>query len=63
MTSTIIVAMIGVYIGRFLRFNSWDFWEDPITLMREVGTLLISNGSLWQISSVTRLAESNKYAQ
>lgn len=27
---------IGVYIGRFLRFNSWDILFDPLQLVRQV---------------------------
>lgn len=30
---------IGVYIGRFLRFNSWDILFDPLDLLRQVVAL------------------------
>lgn len=31
------VSAFGVYIGRYLRFNSWDVLSDPFGLMYEVG--------------------------
>ena len=31
------IAAFGVYLGRYLRFNSWDIVSDPIALFYEVG--------------------------
>jgi uncharacterized membrane protein len=32
----------GVYIGRYLRFNSWDVISDPVSLFGEVGTIIFN---------------------
>ena len=31
----------GIYIGRYLRFNSWDVITNPLQLIHEVGYLLV----------------------
>ena len=50
-----------MYIGRFLRFNSWDIWHDPLDLAREIWILLISNGRTWDIADANRLTESRLF--
>ena len=45
-TKLVIVAAIsscafGVYVGRFMRFNSWDVLTNPVTLLHNVGLKLL----------------------
>ena len=37
-----ILSSIGVYLGRFLRFNSWDIWQNPIEILRDSAKLLLA---------------------
>jgi len=32
---------VGIYVGRFLRFNSWDIISNPFALMSEVCNILV----------------------
>jgi uncharacterized membrane protein len=32
---------LGLYVGRYLRFNSWDIISNPFTLMREISNMLL----------------------
>lgn len=32
---------LGIYIGRFLRYNSWDVVADPLQLMRDIFHLIV----------------------
>lgn len=41
---------LGIYIGRFLRFNSWDIITDPFSLAAEIAYLIcnpVENGFAW----------------
>lgn len=40
----------GIYIGRFLRFNSWDVISSPVTLTSEIFDMILhplNNSSAW----------------
>jgi uncharacterized membrane protein len=44
------LAALGIFIGRYLRFNSWDILTDPFRLAGEITLLLIHplrNGYAW----------------
>ncbi len=32
---------LGVYVGRYLRFNSWDLLSDPFQLIRDIANILL----------------------
>ena len=34
--SAVILSSVGVYMGRFLRWNSWDLLQDPLPIAREM---------------------------
>ncbi|RFS22492.1 DUF1361 domain-containing protein [Chitinophaga silvatica] len=36
------LCSLGVYIGRYLRYNSWDVVKDPITLLSDVKGILLN---------------------
>ncbi len=37
-----VLSSIGVYLGRFLRFNSWDIWQNPIEVLSDSLKLLLA---------------------
>jgi uncharacterized membrane protein len=30
------LSSVGVYLGRFLRWNSWDVWQDPLLIAKDM---------------------------
>ncbi|MBE2223091.1 MAG: DUF1361 domain-containing protein [Anaerolineae bacterium] len=40
--TTAVLGGIGVYIGRFLRWNSWDVFTNPVTLLNDLAVNLLS---------------------
>lgn len=44
------LSAYGIYIGRFLRYNSWDVIADPFSLLGEIADMIIhpfENGYAW----------------
>lgn len=37
-----VLSSLGVYLGRFLRFNSWDIWKNPVEILRDSAKLLLA---------------------
>ncbi len=35
------LCALGIYIGRYLRFNSWDVIAEPVALISEIAQMLI----------------------
>jgi uncharacterized membrane protein len=47
------LSAFGIYIGRFLRFNSWDVITDPFSLLAEITNMIIhpfQNGYAWAMT-------------
>jgi uncharacterized membrane protein len=40
-----LITSLGVYIGRFERYNSWDIITDPVNLFRDVYGLFLNAGN------------------
>lgn len=59
---TLLVWIYGVYIGRFLRLNSWDLIDSPMLVMREIWNMTLSNGSSLIISESHRIVEATRYS-
>ncbi len=57
----LLISTIGVYMWRFLRFNSWDILHAPGNLVRETWILIASNGRTWNISDPNRALESQLF--
>lgn len=43
----------GIYLGRFLRFNSWDILQDPSSLVITVANIIIFPSTHWLAWTVT----------
>ena len=50
--TTAVLGGVGVYIGRFLRWNSWDVFANPLTLLNDLVTNLF-NPDLFLKATVT----------
>jgi len=47
---TIFLSAFGVYIGRFLRYNSWEILSDPLQLFKDILNMIIhpiENKDVW----------------
>lgn len=57
-----LISMLWVYIGRFLRLNSWDILLHPFHFLREIGYCIISNGNFLVIHDGSRLKENATFS-
>jgi len=49
----IFLSAFGIYLGRFVRFNSWDIITQPSTLLYEMGDRLLNpfgHPDTWQVT-------------
>jgi uncharacterized membrane protein len=53
--------VFGVFIGRFQRFNSWDIVHDPLSIIREIGSLLLHPNTRTIPEEAARWAEQAIY--
>ena len=44
------LAAFGVYLGRFLRWNSWDLFTQPLTLLKSVVHTLCTSPHSWGLT-------------
>lgn len=52
---TLGLSSFGVYIGRFLRWNSWDLLLNPTTLLRDLAAHLLVRSQFVETAAVTLL--------
>jgi uncharacterized membrane protein len=53
--ATLVLSSFGVYIGRFLRWNSWDVFLQPVHLLTDIGATLATPESLLKTAVITSL--------
>ncbi len=53
MVTVSLLTGFGIYLGRFLRWNSWDVLLNPLELLRDIGTRIVhplAHAETWFIS-------------
>ena len=51
----VFLCSFGIYLGRYLRFNSWDVLSNPNDLFDEIGNQLINSSIYTRVVGVTLL--------
>lgn len=59
---SLMLGIYGVYIGRFLRLNSWDLIDSPLMVLQEIWNMTITNGSSILITESQRVIEATRYS-
>ncbi|MEL7221911.1 MAG: DUF1361 domain-containing protein [Bacteroidota bacterium] len=52
LTSTLLLSGLGIYLGRVLRWNSWDIFTNPLGLLNDTSHLLFHPIQQWQAWSL-----------
>ena len=53
--SALALSSFGVYIGRFLRWNSWDVFVQPVTLLHDIAYSLVNPSLLLKTAVISLL--------
>ncbi len=53
--ATLMLSSFGVYIGRFLRWNSWDVFTNPHLLLTDIATTLLTPHLMWKTAVISTL--------
>jgi len=56
--TSIILSAFGVYIGRYMRWNSWDVITNPVSLFKELSHTIVhpfANIQVWGMTTVLSL--------
>lgn len=51
----VFLCSFGIYLGRYIRFNSWDVLSNPNDLFDEIGNQLINSSIYTRVVGVTLL--------
>jgi uncharacterized membrane protein len=52
------LSSYGIYLGRFLRWNSWDLMNEPFKLLNDIGEHIVNpseNASVWGMTIIMGL--------
>ena len=49
------LAGFGIYLGRYLRWNSWDVFTNPIALLRDIAPVFIAPTVYWRVWAMSML--------
>ena len=56
MLFAMLVSGYGIYIGRFLRYNSWDLFSDPFQILADTASRLAHPASYPRTYGITLMA-------
>ena len=48
----LILSSLGIYLGRFLRWNSWDAFLHPLEIIQSIFSISTHTESLWSVIAV-----------
>lgn len=56
MLAAMMLSGYGIYMGRFLRYNSWDLFSDPMQIMADTSCRFLHPGTYPRMYGVTLMA-------